>query len=317
MQSLIFDIKRYAINDGPGIRTTIFMKGCPLRCVWCHNPEGWTPQPQLLYKKSKCIGCQTCVAACPQQLLSLTSEGIAITGDDCTRCSRCTEECPTTALEMCGHEWNMEELMDEIEKERDVMENSGGGVTLCGGEPLMHPDYTLALLKKLGRRGFHRTVDTTLYAPVEVVEAVAAECELLLIDLKLMDAEKHRRFTGVSNELILENIRMVAEAGHRYLIRIPLIDGVNADDENIEATARFLSTLPSRTDTRPASATLPSCTSIHLLPYHDVGKDKHRRMLPPSAYNPQHLPMVPPSEALQKHCAALLEAHGLHVIIGG
>ena len=184
MGALIFDIKRYAINDGPGIRTTIFLKGCPLRCVWCHNPEGWSPQPQILYKKSKCIGCQTCVEACPQQALQLTPDGIVLHKRDGSLCvkSPCTTECPTTALELCGREWTMDELMVEIEKERTIMEDSGGGVTLCGGEPLMHPDYTLELLQELGRRGFHRTVDTTLYASPEVVKAVAEHCELFLVD---------------------------------------------------------------------------------------------------------------------------------------
>ena len=157
----IFDIKRYAINDGPGIRTTIFVKGCPLRCVWCHNPEGWTAEPQVLYKRSKCIGCHTC-----------EQEGFV------------ADDCPTKAREVCGREYTMDELMDEVEKERVIMEDSGGGVTICGGEPLMHPDGTLAILRELGRRGFHRTVDTTLYAQPDVVKAVAEECELLLISIK-------------------------------------------------------------------------------------------------------------------------------------
>lgn len=278
----IFDIKRFAINDGPGIRTTLFIKGCPLRCVWCHNPEGWTAEPQVLFKQSKCIRCGACLEK------------------DFT-----VDDCPTTAREICGREYSMDELMAEVEKERAVMEDSGGGVTLCGGEPLMHPEGTLEVLRELGRRGFHRTVDTTLYAKPEVVDAVAAECELLLIDLKLMDSEKHRRYTGVGNELILENLRRVAEAGHDFRIRIPLIDGVNADDENIEQTARFLSAL----------YLLPSTFTIHLLPYHDVGKDKHSRM--GSAYNPERLPMAPPSEALLQHCKSLLEAYGLSVVIGG
>ena len=217
----------------------------------------------------------------------------------------CTEACPTTALELCGREYDMDELMAEVEKERDVMEDSGGGVTLCGGEPLMHPEYTLELLHELGRRGFHRTVDTTLYAAPDIVETVAKECELLLVDLKLMDSDKHRFYTGVPNELILENIRRVAQGGYKYAIRIPLIEDINADDKNIEATARFLSPLASHT----------SPLTVHLLPYHDVGHDKHSRMW--STFNPEGFSMSVPTDEKLKHCKALLEAYGLHVVIGG
>lgn len=333
MKAHIFDIKRYAINDGPGIRTTLFMKGCPLRCVWCHNPEGWSPRPQLLYKQSKCIGCRSCVSVCPKQALELTPQGIRFTPplplpsegrgvssegreaevkalssegrgaaeSACTLCGRCTEECPTTALEICGREWTMDALMAEVEKERAVMEQSGGGVTLCGGEPLMYPEYTLALLRELGRRGFHRCVDTTLYAQPEVVDAVAAECELLLVDLKLMDSERHRLYTGVPNELILQNIRRIAQSGHPFSIRIPLIEGINADEQNIAETARFLSHL--------------SPLTTHLLLYHDVGRDKHRRMW--SQYNPQNYPMSTPTDETLQRCRQQLEASGLHVVIGG
>ena len=218
-------------------------------------------------------------------------------------CGKCTEECPSTALEMCGREWTMEDLMAEIEKERSVMEDSGGGVTLCGGEPLMHLEYSLAILKELGRRGFHRTVDTTLYASTEIVRAVTEECELFLVDLKLMDSAKHRLYTGAPNEQILQNIHWLAESGKDFFIRIPLIEGVNADDGNMEATAMFLESLPWQRRT------------VNLLPYHDVGKDKHRRMW--STYNPQCFQMNAPTEETLHHCAALLGSHGLHVIIGG
>lgn len=282
--ALLFDIKRYALHDGPGIRTTLFLKGCPLRCVWCHNPESWSPLPQRLYKRSRCIGCSTCVESCPQGALALTPEGIRPTGAECTLCGTCARECPTTALEISGRAWPMDELMAEIEKERDVMERSGGGVTLCGGEPLMHPDYTLELLRELGCRGFHRAVDTTLYAAPGVVRAVAAECELLLVDLKVMDSALHAHYTGVPNERILENIALMAALGVPYYIRIPLIAGVNADDTNREAVVRFLKSLPA----------LPE--EVDLLPYHDIGKGKHERL--DSVYNPDGIPMAAPSGAV-------------------
>ena len=313
---LIFDIKRYAINDGPGVRTTLFFKGCPLRCVWCHNPESWCSQHERTYKQSKCIGCRTCVERCPQGALEMTAEGIhPVSGVECLLCGRCAEECPTKALEMCGREWTMGELLAEVEKERDIMEQSGGGVTLCGGEPLwggtkynvqstnIKEPPVLTLLKELGRRGFHRTVDTTLYADVEVVKAVAKECELFLVDLKHMDSEKHKFYTGVGNEKILDNIRLLRELGATFWIRIPLIDGVNSDEENIEATANFLATL------------FPQPLQVNLLPYHDVGKDKHRRLW--TQYNPKHLSMGTPSDETLERCKSQLEAYGLKTIIGG
>ena len=301
--ALVFDIKRYAINDGPGIRTTLFVKGCPLRCVWCHNPESWAPTRQILYKKSKCIGCLSCVETCPNDALRMTADGIVLNKKACLSCGKCTEECPSMALELCGKEWTMEHLMAEVEKERMVMEESGGGVTLCGGEPLMHPQFTIELLRQLGRRGFHRVVDTSLFAPREVVEEVAGLCELWLVDLKMMDDVRHRRYTGVSNRIILENIQWLAHHHHDFSIRIPLIEGVNADKKNIIQTACFLHSLPWERRT------------VHLLPYHDVAKDKHLRMW--SSYNPEKLTMDAPSEERLQQCAQWLAGYGLKVIIGG
>ena len=302
--ALIFDIKRYAINDGPGIRTTLFLKGCPLRCLWCHNPESWERGAQLLYRQGRCIACASCVEACPQQALAMGAEGVMRNAARCSLCKRCVEECPTTALEVCGREWPFDELMKEVEKERAVMEESGGGVTLCGGEPLMHPAYTLQLLEELGRRGFHRVVDTSLFAATEVVARVAGACEMMLVDLKMMDPERHRFFCGADNRLILHNIRWLADNLHHFVIRIPLIEGVNADDDNILATARFVASLPGA-DARP----------VHLLPYHDLGRDKHRRLN--TIYNPDNIPMDVPSAQSIDHCRDLLAAHDIPVIIGG
>lgn len=300
--ALIFDIKRFAINDGPGIRTTLFMKGCPLRCVWCHNPEGISPKPVKLYTKKKCIGCQSCVDICPQHNLTLTADGIKEVGN-CLLCGKCTDECPTLALQMAGKEWEMDKLMEIVEKERKVMEDSEGGVTVCGGEPLMHPDYLIALLTELKGRGIHRTVDTTLFASEQTVERVMPLADLFLVDLKHMDCEKHKFYTGVPNEQILSNIRLISAAGARFWIRIPLIVGVNADDENLKASADFLASLPNA----------PEC--VNLLVYHDVGKGKHARM--GTSYNPDDFSMEAPDDQLQQHALEIFKAKGLNVKVGG
>lgn len=296
--SLIFDIKRFAINDGPGIRTTLFMKGCPLRCVWCHNPEGQTERPALLFTNKKCIACHSCADACPQG-----GQGIPPKPSECLLCGACVDACPTLALRMSGREWPMDELMTVVEKERKVMEESGGGVTICGGEPLMHPDYLMQLLEELGRRGFHRAVDTTLLSSADIVRRVAANSELFLVDLKHMDSNVHRRYTGVPNERILDNIRLIAELGCRYFIRIPFIEGINADEENIERSAAFLASLPKQPE------------EVNLLPYHDIGKGKHERM--GTCYNPDDIPMTTPSEAVQQRALAQFAAHGIAAKIGG
>lgn len=192
----------------------------------------------------------------------------------------------------------MEELMAEVEKERDIMTDSGGGVTLCGGEPLFQPEAAMAVLEELGRRGLHRTVDTTLFAAPEVVREVAKRCELLLVDMKIMDSDLHRRYTGVSNERILDNLRLIAELRTPYYVRIPLIEGINADEANIEATATFLDSLPNH----------EGLCGVSLLPYHDVGRDKHRRLW--STYNPEGLAMSVPSDETLQRCAEQFNKHG-------
>lgn len=300
---MIFDIKRYAINDGPGIRITLFMKGCPLSCVWCHNPEGIAPGKEKLYTRKKCIGCQTCVKACPSQALRLTPEGIVTDHTLCTVCGKCADVCPTLAMEISGKEYTVSSLIEEIEKETMVMDRSEGGVTFCGGEPLMHPELLLELLKRCGALGIHRAVDTTLFARPEIVRQVMEHTELFLIDLKHMDSEKHRTYCGVPNERILSNLRMIAESGKDFFVRIPLIEGVNADAENIRRSAQFLAGLPWTRKT------------VNLLLYHDIGKGKHEKM--GTHYNPAAFPMATPSTAVQQQCIAIFEEYGIEAVIGG
>ena len=301
--SLIFDIKRYCINDGPGIRVTLFMKGCPLSCVWCHNPEGIANHKEKLYTKKKCIGCQSCVQICPEHALTLTRDGIVTDHSRCVLCGKCVEECPTLALEMSGTEYSVDYLMEEIRKEIAVMDRSGGGVTFCGGEPLMHPEMLLELLKRCGELDLHRAVDTTLLAPAERVQEVMRNCELFLVDLKVMDSEKHRHFCGVPNELILSNLRMIAELGAEFFIRIPLIEGVNADEENIARSAAFLASLAKKPQI------------VKLLPYHDIGKNKHEKL--GTIYNPNGIPMATPTEEVQQRCVAQFAEQGIKAVIGG
>lgn len=303
MASLFFDIKRYSINDGPGIRITLFMKGCPLSCVWCHNPEGISVRKQKMYTRKKCIGCRTCIENCPEQALRLTPEGIITDTNRCSLCGNCVKVCPTKAMEMSGTEYSIDYLMREIEKETVFMDQSGGGVTFCGGEPLMHPGMLLELLKRCGELGIHRAVDTTLYANPQTVKTIFPETDLFLVDLKHMDSSKHQYYCGVSNELILSNIRLVAESGKMMYIRIPLIKGVNADEENIMASAQFLSSLPWQEKV------------VHLLPYHDIAENKHQKL--GTIYNPNRIRMLSPTEEEQQTYAACFKHFGIDVVIGG
>lgn len=271
-KTLTFDIKRYAINDGPGIRIVIFLKGCNLNCAWCHNPEGILPTQEQMYNPAKCIKCGTCVVACPETALALTEDGIVTDAGRCHLISLCAAVCPTKAIELSGRSLDVNEIMQEIEKERVFFEQSGGGVTFSGGEPMMHPDFLVRLLEECGSKGIHRAVDTAGLVSTEVLLRVAARTDLFLYDLKMMDAERHRKWTGVSNEKILENLRILAESGAQVIIRIPLVGGVNDDAENLEATARFIASLAGYKK------------QVNLLPYHKIAQTKYGKLGRPEEF---------------------------------
>jgi pyruvate formate lyase activating enzyme len=298
--SLIFDVKRYAINDGPGIRITIFLKGCPLRCRWCHNPESQERAVQKLYTKSKCIGCGECVTACPVDACELTPDGIVTNADLCNTCGLCAEACPTGAIEMAGEAHSLDDLLKMIEKETVFFDQSGGGVTFSGGEPLMHHEFLIELLDACGERGFHRTVDTTGFADTKVLLNVAERTEHFLYDLKHMDSAKHKEYTGVPNEKILTNLRALAETGADINVRVPLIKGVNADDGNIDQLGAFV-------------ASLPGVRNVNLLPFHNIAVRKYEKLGSTCDLSG----MEEPTEDELAHIVSRLKGYGLNIKVGG
>lgn len=236
----VFDIKRFALHDGPGIRTTAFLKGCPLSCIWCQNPEGITARPVLWYAASRCIGCGKCVEICPSGALS---PAIDIDRYACTRCGACVTACPSGALHWDSREYTARELAEQLLKDAVFYESSGGGITLSGGEPMACPDFSLEVLDICGSRGFHTAIETSLFASRKTVNRFIPLTDLFLADLKIIDDEAHRKHTGVSNRLILENLRHVAKAGKALIVRVPLIPGITDTRENIEGISRFVSAL--------------------------------------------------------------------------
>jgi len=300
-QGLVFDIKRYAINDGPGIRVSIFLKGCPLNCRWCHNPESISPHVEKLFTAERCIGCGECCRICPVQACRLTPQGIVTDGRLCTLCGQCAEVCPSRATEMSGRLRTVDELLQIIEKERPFFDQSGGGVTFTGGEPLLQSEFLIALLDACGRNGIHRAVDTSGHAPAETLLEVAKRTDLFLYDLKLMDGERHKTFTGVDNRLILANLKALAETGAAIRVRIPLIGGINHDDENITATAAFVAALPG-----PAKP-------VDLLPFHAVAAGKDLKL----GRSRDLGGMREPSPADLERVSVIFSDHGLVTNVGG
>ncbi len=331
----IFDIKKYSINDGPGIRTTVFFSGCPLSCWWCHNPESQSLTPEFLYRQNRCLLCGACVEVCPEGAITLVchcEEGVfpdeAIPGypaiahlhctkrsavqvsgwrprndivtdrEKCTGCQTCISVCYSGARQFSGQEMTVDEVMAQVKREIPFYDESGGGVTFSGGEPLMQPTFLSALLTACREQEIHTTVDTSGFANWNVFEQIRRKVDLFLYDLKHMDSVHHREVTGVPNEVILDNLQKLAERGHKVLARIPLIPGINDDGENLAASGRFL-------------ASLPSLQGVELMGYHDIAQAKYEALGWEYKLPDTH----PPTKEAMSYAAEVLTNYKLQVTI--
>jgi pyruvate formate lyase activating enzyme len=297
----IFDIKRFAIHDGPGIRTTVFLKGCPLQCKWCDNPESQLKEPHLVYWQERCISCNACLAACPRGAIVVASGGDRLIDvERCDLCGCCVEACYSGALEQVGRLITVDELFSIIEEDRPFYEESGGGVTLSGGEPLAQPAFTQALLRRCQEEYIHTAIETCGHAPPKTFEAILPHVDLILYDLKELDPDRHQQFTGVSPELILGNLRALADCGPPIIVRRPVIPGYNDAPGDSHALGRFLEELDMNQE-------------VHLLPYHRLGRAKYRRL-------GRDYPLAGQPSLDEEQVTPLkdiLESYGLQVAIGG
>jgi pyruvate formate lyase activating enzyme len=246
LRGVILEIQRMSTEDGPGIRTTVFFKGCSLHCAWCHNPESISPRVQIQWVGNRCLGCRTCLSVCPQGALSATPEGMTINRRLCDGCGKCAEECPSTAMELLGTLWDVDDLCRELIKDQVYFEKSGGGITLGGGEPTLQSPFATDLLKRLKERGIPTAVDTAGLCPWEALEGLLSYTDLILYDLKVMDSQKHNELTGVGNSLIQNNLLQVKRQMEKHgqpgelWIRTPIIPEATATEANIEAIGRFI-----------------------------------------------------------------------------
>ncbi|MEA2005890.1 MAG: glycyl-radical enzyme activating protein [Acidobacteriota bacterium] len=301
IKGIVFDIKRYAIHDGPGIRTTVFFKGCPLRCLWCHNPEGQEIHKEILLRRDRCVAeCTVCLDICPQKAIRKSNGVIQVDNSRCDCCGLCVEACVYEVLEVSGREVTVEEVLEEVEKDQIFFEESGGGVTFSGGEPLMQPDFLDGLLKECKKRKIHTVVDTSGCASFKTIERIAKNVDLFLYDIKIMNDKKHKHYTGVSNKSILKNLKNLLDIGKRVVIRIPLIEGINDGMNNIEQMGRFLKSLK-------------KIKQINLLPYHKGGGAKYKRL---QREDPSADLKRSPDEQI-KSIMSILTKYGFSVKVGG
>jgi len=298
MRGLIFDIKRYAVHDGPGIRTTVFFKGCPLNCLWCHNPEGIKHEQEIMYAKDKCIKCGRCIDICSNGAHEIVNGEHIFDRRLCQKCGECTTVCLSDALQLVGKYYSVDEIIEEIQKDRIFYEYSNGGVTLSGGEPTFQLDFIKMLLKKCKELHLHTALDTCGYFKWQKFKRIIPYIDLILYDIKHLNLAKHKKYTGAGNKLILENLHNIVKRNIPVQIRMPLIPGINDSLVNIKNTAKFIADL--------------GITSIEILSYHDYGISKYKRL------GKQYLlaDIGAPTQGKKQQVRELMNLYGLNVEFG-
>jgi pyruvate formate lyase activating enzyme len=302
VKGTIFDIQTYSLHDGPGIRTTVFLKGCPLACVWCQNPESQHHQPEILFYSERCSGCGQCITACTKQAI-WTADGKSHTERDlCEGCGKCADACLNSARILSGSIWSAEDIVTEVKKDEAFYKRSGGGITLSGGEPLAQPEFSTAILSLCKQAGLHTAIETTGMAGWGALKQVLKHVDLLLYDLKHMDSRSHQKCTGINNSMIHENLKRIRRNYNIPIIaRIPIIPGYNTDLKNIENTARFI-----------VNEMGPD-TKVNILAYHRLGETKYSRL----EREQIGISITPPTSEQMVIIQKTIEALGLVVSIGG
>lgn len=295
----VINIQKYSVHDGPGIRTTVFFKGCPLKCWWCHNPESQSIKHEIMFFEERCTGCGVCVKRCSQKAIEIKEGYPVLDEEKCLLCGKCADFCPNNAKEQVGKDITVQELMKEIMKDEVFYNESGGGVTFSGGEPLIHTEFLNEVLKLCKTRGIHTTVDTSGYALWENIDKIADKVNLFLYDLKFMDNEKHKKYIGVENVVILENLKRLSDIGANIYIRMPIIAGINDDDFHIDESIKFISKL--------------NISQVNLLPYHKMGMDKYKRLKMEYKLSG----MEKPSDEKMEEIKEKFKKNGIKVEIGG
>jgi pyruvate formate lyase activating enzyme len=300
-KGLVFNIQRFSIHDGPGIRTTVFLKGCPLRCPWCSNPESHACSPELLLREVKCIQCGKCQDICPEQAITVTQSGIKVNREKCSNCLKCVQACTPRALEAIGQWLTSDEVMDTVLKDASYYKRTDGGMTLSGGEPLVQWQFALSILKKAKENGLNTTLDTTGYSKWHPFEKVLQNTDLVLYDLKQLDPAKHQAVTGIPNELILENLKKtLTETSVNVWLRIPVIPQFNNSLENMSRVTSFIENLPRMPE------------KVSLLPFHKFAAGKYHSL--GKNYEFADVPLLEDQEI--EEYKAFIASQGINVDIG-